>query len=62
MSTIISLLFCVDMKCASHTQREEHRLRVLRAVFGPKRENVTGGWRNMHNVGSIICIVHHLLG
>jgi hypothetical protein len=30
--------------------REEHRLRVfenrvLRSIFGPKRDEVTGGWR-----------------
>jgi len=22
---------------------------VLRRVFGPKREEVTGGWRRLHN-------------
>jgi hypothetical protein len=34
--------------------REEHRLRlfenrVLRTIFGPKRDEVTGGWRKLHN-------------
>jgi hypothetical protein len=34
--------------------REEHRLRVfenrvLRRIFGPKREEVTGEWRKFHN-------------
>ena len=34
--------------------REEHRLRVfenrvLRRVFGPKRDEVIGEWRNLHN-------------
>jgi hypothetical protein len=33
---------------------EEHRLmvfenRVLRRIFGPKRNEVTGGWRKLHN-------------
>jgi hypothetical protein len=33
--------------------REEHRLRVsenrvLRRIFGPKRDEVTGGWRKLH--------------
>jgi hypothetical protein len=23
--------------------------RVLRRIFGPKREKVTGGWRKIHN-------------
>jgi len=34
--------------------REEHRLRllesrVLRNIFGPKRDKVTGEWRRLHN-------------
>jgi hypothetical protein len=28
--------------------REERRLRVLRRVFGPKRDEVTGEWRKLH--------------
>jgi hypothetical protein len=31
------------------TLREEHRLRMLRRIFGPKRDEVTGGWRKLHN-------------
>jgi hypothetical protein len=36
------------------TLREEHRLRVfenkvLRRIFGPKRVEVTGEWRKLHN-------------
>jgi hypothetical protein len=39
----------------SLTLREEHRLRVfenkvLRRIFGPKRDEVTGSWRKLHNV------------
>jgi hypothetical protein len=38
----------------SLTLREEHRQRVfenkvLRRIFGPKRDEVTGGWRKLHN-------------
>jgi hypothetical protein len=38
----------------SLTLREEHRLRVfesrvLRRIFRPKRDEVTGGWRKLHN-------------
>jgi len=38
----------------SFTLREECRLRVfenrvLRRVFGPKRDEVTGEWRKLHN-------------
>ena len=34
--------------------REEHRLkvfenRVLRRIFGPKRDEVAGEWRKLHN-------------
>jgi hypothetical protein len=33
--------------------REKHKLRVfenrvLRRIFGPKRDGVTGGWRKLH--------------
>jgi hypothetical protein len=36
------------------TLREDHRLRVfenreLRRIFGPKRDEVTGDWRKLHN-------------
>jgi hypothetical protein len=33
----------------SLTLRKEHRLRVLRRIFGPKRDEVTRGWRKLHN-------------
>jgi hypothetical protein len=37
----------------SLTLREEHRLRVfenrvLRRIFGPRRDEVTGDWRKLH--------------
>ena len=39
----------------SLTLREERRLRVfknrvLRNIFGPKRDEVTGDWKKLHNV------------
>jgi hypothetical protein len=38
----------------SLTLREEHRLRVyenrvLRRIIGPKRDEIIGGWRKVHN-------------
>jgi hypothetical protein len=38
----------------SSTLREEHRLkafenRVLRRIFGPKRDEIIGEWRKLHN-------------
>jgi hypothetical protein len=38
----------------SLTLREKHRLRVsenrvLRGIFGPKKDEVTGDWRKLHN-------------
>jgi hypothetical protein len=38
----------------SITEREEHKLRafenrVLRRIFVPERDGVTGGWRKLHN-------------
>jgi hypothetical protein len=43
--TIILPLFLYG----SLTLREKHRLRVLRRIFGPKRDSVVGGWRKLHN-------------
>jgi hypothetical protein len=31
--------------------REERKLRVLRRIFGAKREEVAGGWRRLQNEG-----------
>jgi hypothetical protein len=33
----------------SLTLREEHILRVLRRIFGPKRDEVKGEWRKLQN-------------
>jgi hypothetical protein len=49
--------------------RQGHRLRVfenrvLRRIFGPKRNEVTGGWRKLHNEDQLISSFHnsvHLL-
>jgi hypothetical protein len=48
------------------TLREEHRhrvfeSRVLRRIFGPKREEETGEWRKLHNGNFIICTHHQIL-
>jgi hypothetical protein len=49
-------LFAVLYECETWflTLREEHRLRVfenriLRRIFGRKRDEVTGDWRKLHN-------------
>jgi hypothetical protein len=43
----------MGMKLGLLTLREEHRLRVFEnrvlRIFDPKREEVTGGWRKLHN-------------
>jgi hypothetical protein len=44
----------MGVKHWSLTLREEHRLRVfenrvLRRVFRPKRDEVTGEWKKLHN-------------
>jgi hypothetical protein len=48
--------FCGSVWCKtwSLTLREDHRLRVfenkvLRGLFGPKRDEGTGEWRKPHN-------------
>jgi hypothetical protein len=52
--TIILPVIFYGCETWSLTLREEHRLRVfenkvLRRVFGPKRDEVSGGWRKLHN-------------
>jgi len=54
--TIILPVVLYGFETWSLTLREEHRLwvfenRVLRRVFGPKRDEVTGEWRKLHNEG-----------
>jgi hypothetical protein len=51
--TIILPVLLYGCESWSLACREEHRLRafenkVLR-IFGPKRDEVTGGWRKLHN-------------
>ena len=43
-----NLKFCMGVKMVAH-MREEHRLRVLRRIFGPRRDEVTREWRKLHN-------------
>ena len=50
---ILPVVFC-ECETWSLTLREERRLgmfenRVLRRVFGPKRDGVVGEWRKLHN-------------
>jgi hypothetical protein len=52
--TIILPVILNDGETWSLTVREEHKLRVfenrvLRKIFGPKRDGVTGGLRKLHN-------------
>jgi hypothetical protein len=52
--TIILPVFLYWCETWSLTVREEHKLRVfenrvLRRIFGPKRDGVTGGWRKLYN-------------
>jgi hypothetical protein len=47
--TIILPVVLYGYETWSLTLREEHRLRVLRRIFGPKRDKVTGEWRKLHN-------------
>jgi hypothetical protein len=52
--TIILPLVLYGCETWSLTLKEEHRLRmfenrVIREIFGPKREEVTGDWRKIHN-------------
>jgi hypothetical protein len=48
------------------TLMEESRLtvfvnRVLRRIFGPKRDEATGEWRRLHNEELLICAPYQIL-
>jgi hypothetical protein len=51
--TIILPVVLYGCETWSLTLREEHRLRVFEnrvlRIFGPKRDEMTGGWRKVHN-------------
>jgi hypothetical protein len=52
--TIILPVVLYGCETWSHALREEHRLRVfekrvLRRIFGPKRDEVMGEWRKLHS-------------
>jgi hypothetical protein len=52
--TIILPVVLYGCETRSLTVREENKLReienrVLRRIFGPKRDGATGGWRKLHN-------------
>jgi hypothetical protein len=54
MYRIIMLPFLYGCETWSLALREEHKLsvfesRALRRIFGPKRDEVTGEWRKLHN-------------
>jgi hypothetical protein len=50
MYETVILLVLYGCETWSLILRHEHRLRVLRGIFGPKRDEVTGGWimRGVH--------------
>ena len=55
-TTIVLPVVLYGCETWSLTSKEECRLkvfenRVLRRIFGPKRDEVTGGWRKLHNEG-----------
>ena len=50
----------------SLTLREERKLRVfenmvLRRIFGPRRDEVTGEWRRLQHEELMICTPHPIL-
>ena len=52
--TLILPVVLYGCETSSLTLREERKLRVcenmvLRRIFGPRREDVTGEWRRLHN-------------
>jgi hypothetical protein len=61
-TVILPVVLC---KTLSLTSREEHRLRVfenrvLRRIFGPKRDKVTRGWGNCITRRFVICTLRQV--
>jgi len=63
--TIILPVILYGCETWSLTLREERRVRVfekrvLRRIFGPKRDEVTGEWRKLHNeeLSGVYCSVY----
>jgi hypothetical protein len=64
--TIILPVVLYGCEVWSLALREERRMRVfenrvLRRVFGPKRDEVTGEWRKLHNEELMICAPYPML-
>ena len=65
-SIIILLVVLYGCKTWSLILREQRRLRVsenrlLRRIFGPKKDEVTGKWRRLHAKSVLICSPHKIL-
>ena len=64
--TIILPVILYGCETWTLTLRKDHTLRVfenrvLRRIFGPKRDEVTGKWRKLHNESLMICTAHLIL-
>jgi hypothetical protein len=62
--TIILSLVLYGCETLSLTLKEEHRLRVFEnrvpmRIFWPKRDDITGEWRRLHNL--MVCTYHQIL-
>ena len=62
----MSIKFLLVYQILSLTLRKEGRLRVfenrvLRKIFGPKKDEVTGQWRKLHNEKLNDITAHHIL-
>jgi hypothetical protein len=45
----ITLSQCLAENCSQEERRQDDENRALRRTFGPKREEVTGDWRKLHD-------------
>jgi hypothetical protein len=68
LTIILSVVLLVyGCETLSLTFREKRRLRmfenkVLRRIFGPKRDEVTGEWRRLHNKELYVLLTKYLFG
>jgi hypothetical protein len=51
----------LGLSVKGRSQIEVFENRVLRRIFGSKRDELPGGWRKLHDKSFIICTLHRIL-
>jgi hypothetical protein len=55
------VLYGCEIRCHIKGRTQVFENRVLRRIFGCRRYEVTGGWRELHVRSSVIHTLYHIL-